>query len=358
MSKILYAASTMSHINNFHTAYIDALRRDGHEVKVMARGDGADFDIPFVKKMLSHKNTSCRREIRRIIEREKFDAVVLNTALAAFHIRLAMPKKNRPKVVNISHGYLFGEKTSSLKEKILLACEKYLAPRTDSVIVMNDEDMRIARDNRLSKNPPLMILGMGATTPPSVSTREEIRRELLSEDAYVMTFVGELSDRKNQRLLISALPELKLHIPSAVLWLVGDGDKKGELIELADKLGMHDSVVFTGKRSNPCDFIRAADLYVSASKIEGMPFNLIEALGAGATILCSDIKGHRDLIEDGKTGFLFKSEDVRDFVLQAAEKFDTGATPDASAVNSVYEKYSFDNVFEKTYSVIREALNI
>lgn len=358
MSKILYAASTMSHINNFHTAYIKALRRDGHEVKVMARGDDADFNIPFVKKMLSHGNTVCRREIRRIVEREGFDAIVLNTALAAFHIRLALPKKNRPKVINISHGYLFGEKTRSLKEKILLWCEKHLAPKTDTVLVMNEEDLRIAKANRLSINPPVMTLGMGARVPDSSPDREEIRRGMLSEGAYVITFVGELSGRKNQHLLISALPELKLHIPNAVLWLIGEGDKKAELIELADRLGMGDFVIFAGKRSNPCDFIRSSDLYVSASRIEGMPFNIMEALGAGATVLCSDIKGHRDLIEDGTTGFLFESDNAEDFVRRAAEIYRTGASADADAVAAVYEKYSFENVFDKTYAAIKEAIEI
>ena len=356
MSKILYAASNMSHINNFHTAYINALRRDGHDVKVMAKGDGADFDIPFVKKMFSRGNTACRREIKRIVAREKFDVIILNTALAAFHIRFALPKKNRPKVINISHGYLFDEKTPSLKEKLLLFCEKLLVRKTDTVMVMNEEDVRIVRDNHLAKNPPVMTLGMGATTPDAVASRDEVRREMMSNDAYVISFVGELSDRKNQRMLIASLPEIKMHIPNAMLWLIGEGDKKGELIALADRLGMRDSVIFAGRRSNPCDFIRASDLYVSASKIEGMPFNLIEALGTGATILCSDIKGHRDLIEDGVTGFLFPSNDSRAFIDRTVEIYRTGARPNADAVLAKYEEFSFNNVFDKTYSAIKEAV--
>ena len=93
--KILYAASTISHINNFHLPYIEALRQEGYLVKIMARGDGADYNIPFEKKYLSSANTACRRDIRRIIEREGFDIIFLNTSLAAFHIRLALPKKNR-----------------------------------------------------------------------------------------------------------------------------------------------------------------------------------------------------------------------------------------------------------------------
>ena len=64
MSKILYAASNMSHINNFHLPYIDVLKKDGNEVLVMARGEGADFDIPFEKKIFSRANSRCRKMIR------------------------------------------------------------------------------------------------------------------------------------------------------------------------------------------------------------------------------------------------------------------------------------------------------
>ena len=116
MSKILYTASTMSHINNFHLDYINALRSEGHTVLTMARGEGADFNIPFEKKLLSPKNTRCRKEIKRILENEKFDIVILNTTLSAFHIRLAMPRR-RPRVLNIVHGYLFRKIQAFLKER-------------------------------------------------------------------------------------------------------------------------------------------------------------------------------------------------------------------------------------------------
>ena len=74
--KILYAASSMRHINNFHLDYIKALRDMGHTVKVMASGEGADFDIPFEKKLFSPKNTACRKKIREIIRSEGFDVII------------------------------------------------------------------------------------------------------------------------------------------------------------------------------------------------------------------------------------------------------------------------------------------
>ena len=170
-----------------------------------------------------------------------------------------------------------------------------------------------------------------------------------------MTFVGELSDRKNQRMLISALPSIRSTIPSVTLWLVGDGDKREELEQLARSLGVADSVVFAGRRSNPCDFIRASDLYVSASKIEGMPFNIIEALGTGKTVLCSDIKGHRDLIKQGESGFLYPVDDADAFA-KAVIDIHGGARPDLDKVLGTYKAYSWDTVFEETYKTVKEVI--
>ena len=104
MKKILYCASTVSHINNFHRDYISALVESGCEVKVLARGEEADFDIPFEKSIMSPKNLVCIRKIRRILSENRFDCVILNTSLAAFCVRAAARGKDRPKIINTVHG--------------------------------------------------------------------------------------------------------------------------------------------------------------------------------------------------------------------------------------------------------------
>lgn len=357
MSKILYAASTMSHINNFHRSYIDALKGAGNEVLIMANGEGADFDIPFVKKMLSPQNTSCRAEIRRILKREKFDVIILNTTLAAFHIRLAMPKKNRPRVVNIVHGYLFSEKLNSVKANILLLCEKLLRKKTDEIIVMNEEDLRIAKRHKLCLGKVRSSLGMGARVREIQAPADKVRKLICAQDNYLLGFVGELSDRKNQRFLICALPELKISIPKSKLVLVGSGDKREELEALAERLDVSDSVCFAGQTSTPCDFINACDLYVSASEIEGMPFNIIEALGVGKTVLASGVKGHADLISYGKNGYLYENGNITDFV-EKVKAIHSGElpVPDSESIKATYEKYSYDNVYEQTLALIKESL--
>ncbi len=358
MSKILYAAGTFEHIKNFHLPYIDRLRRDGHEVTVMARGEGADLNIPFVKKMLSFKNIICSLRIRGIIKRGKFDTVVLNTTLAAFDTRLFLPKRNRPKVINFVHGYMFSPEPKSIKEKIFLFCEQLLSKKTDYIMVMNSEDCAIAEKYRLCISEIKMTRGMGARISESdflpVELMYERRR---NSDKYIISFVGELSAAKNQRMLICALPEIQVYIPNAVLWLVGDGGHKEALIRLTEKLNLSDSVRFWGYRPHPCDYIRASDLYISASKKEGLPFNVLEAVGCGKTVIASNVKGHRDIIENGKSGFLFSSGDLGELVRLVRGVYRGELSIKPTDARQRYKVFSFDSVFPETYGIMKELID-
>jgi glycosyltransferase EpsD len=357
MSKILYAAGTMDHIKSFHLPYIEALRADGHEVLVMAKGRDADFDIAFVKKMVTAKNIACRRKIKKILKEHKFDAIILNTTLAAFNIRLCLPRRNRPRVINLVHGYMFPKQLRNFKDKLFLFCEKYLRKRTDAIMVMNDEDYSIATENNLCLGDVVMTSGMGALVPETVVPKETIRKYTGTEGKYILCFVGELYRAKNQRMLICALPEIQLAIPNAVLMLVGEGADRFELISLAEELNISSSVYFAGKKKNPCDYIRASDLYVSASEKEGLPFNIVESLGCGQVTLVSDIKGHRDIIEEGKSGFIYPPGDITEFVSKV-KKIHSGElkiNPDDAIER--YKKYSRDVVFDKTYGTMKELLS-
>jgi len=345
----------MDHIKSFHLPYIAKLREDGHEVLTMAKGKDADFNISFEKKMVSFKNMACHRQIRKILKREKFDVLILNTTLAAFNIRFCLPKKNRPKVINFVHGYMFPPKPESTRDKIFFFCEKLLRKKTDYILVMNGDDYKIATENKLCVGETVMTLGMGAKVSEDTTMPIElIRKYYDSTDKYVICFVGELYRAKNQRMLICALPEIQIKIPNAVLWLVGEGTDRNELVGLSEELNLSDSVYFMGRRSNPCDYIYSSDLYVSASQKEGLPFNIMEALGCGKTTLASDIKGHRDIIEDGKSGFLYPNGDINEYVKLVCEVYSGEKKIDPECAKARYKEYSFDSVFPKTYGIIKE----
>ena len=358
MSKILYAASTYSHIRSFHLEYIEALRAMGHEVLTMANGREADFNIPFEKKIFSKKNTACRKEIAKIIAKEDFDAILVNTTLAAFHIRLALKGKKRPRVINFVHGYLFSKNSSLPKRLAFLACEKLLSRKTDAVIVMNGEDLEIAKKNQLSKGEVYMTRGMGVKPSVPKKSREEMRTELSINESFVMTFVGELSKRKNQEFLIRALKIIRTEIPNASLVLVGDGDERDALAELTDELELSNAVKFLGRRSDVADILCSSDLYVSAAKSEGLPFNIAEALSLGLTVIASDVKGHNDILKENNAGILYTPDNPSEFKDLVVAFKNGKLKPSAQSISEAFKKFSFEEVFSTTLKTVTEALNL
>lgn len=355
MSKILYAASSASHLYAFHQPYIKALRTAGHTVLTMAYGDGVDFDIPLDKKMLSPRNLRAIGKIRKILKAESFDLVILNTSLMAFLVRLALGRA-RPRVVNVVHGYLFPEKPVGLKARgraaLLLSAERILRKRTDAILTMNEEDLEIARANDLAPS-VIQTLGMGVPERTARVPREEIRREYGAEDKLVLAFVGELSKRKNQSFLINALAKIRARGVDACLWLAGEGALRKRLEKRASALGCEREVVFLGKRCDVSDIMRAADVYVSAAAGEGLPFNIVEALASGCRVIASDVKGHRDILSGG-AGELFSLSDEEKFISLVL----SGERAPEEKISSAANRFSYENVFDSTLSALISAGNL
>ena len=318
--KILYAASTKSHLDRFHRPYIQSLKKYG-EVALMATGEDVDFPILFDKHFFSISNLKSIQKIRKILKEESFDLILVHTTLAAFLIRMALKGlKKRPYVINVVHGYLFQEDLQGLKAKILLLCEKLVRKQTDDIVVMNQEDWRIANKHGLCQRRVFGVSGMGI--PDAFSTPApdaELRgRFISSEGDCLCTFVGELSNRKNQAFLIQAVKRLREKRMPVRLCLVGDGENKERLEEEIRTLGLQDSVFLAGSTSCVGDYLAITDIYVSASISEGLPFNIMEAMAYGLPIVASDVKGQSDLLEGVPQG-LYPLNDMEAFCQSVAE---------------------------------------
>jgi glycosyltransferase involved in cell wall biosynthesis len=89
-----------------------------------------------------------------------------------------------------------------------------------------------------------------------------------------------------------------------------------------------------------------------------MPSNLIEALGAGKTVLASRIKGHEDLIVDSIDGFLYEYDDLDEFVNKTCQIYDKNLEIDRKNIEEKYKIYEKERVLPDTLAVIRESLEL
>lgn len=332
--KVLFTASTYSHILNFHLPYLERFRSDGWEVHVGCGGAEkkipyADkvLHLPFEKKMHSPSNFRTAVLLRREICSERYDLVITHTSLAAFFTRLALKGlKNRPRVINVAHGYLFGGGgKSGTKDKILIAAEKMVARQTDLILTMNEWDYLAAKEYALAPN-VYNIPGIGVDFEKRCialpDSREKVRSEWsIPEEAFVLFYAAEFSTRKNQQMLIRAMR----HLPeNVVLVLAGSGELLEQCKQLAKDICVENKVIFPGYVSDVAAWYAASDAAVSSSRSEGLPFNIMEAMYCGLPVVAGAVKGHTDLIDDGKTGLLYPFDDDASFAHQVDKLLESG----------------------------------
>ena len=314
MGKLLMTASTWGHIRSFHLPYLRELQRRGWETHVACRGlpesppyTDAGIELPLEKRMGAPANLRAARILRERVRREDYDLIVTHTALAAFFTRLGIKGlKNRPRLVNVVHGYLFDGDTPAGRRLLLLAAERLTARETDLLLTMNAWDEALARRCRLGASVegiPGMGVDYSRLDQASPEAGVQLRRALgIPPEAFVLLYAAEFSPRKSQEVLLRAMTRLP---ERAVLILCGQGEKREECIALGKRLGLGNRVRFPGQVANMAAWYRMADAAVSASRSEGLPFNVMEAMHMGLPLALSRVKGHTDLVTEGETGLLY-----------------------------------------------------
>ncbi|WP_296176352.1 glycosyltransferase [Psychrobacter sp. UBA2769] len=129
--------------------------------------------------------------------------------------------------------------------------------------------------------------------------------------------VGRLSVEKGFDRLLLIWEEFLANNKNYILKIVGDGEEKENLIQLAKSLNISDSIIFTGFLSNDetVKEIRKSKIYVMTSLQEAFPMVLLESISQGIPIVAYDVRvGPRSIIKDGYNGFLVKENDIKTFI--------------------------------------------
>ncbi|MBQ5979813.1 MAG: glycosyltransferase family 1 protein [Bacteroidales bacterium] len=123
----------------------------------------------------------------------------------------------------------------------------------------------------------------------SKAIRDEYRRRFhLSDKTIVLGSTARFSNQKNHPFLLSLFSEFHALVPDSALLLLGDGELRGYLEDMAKDLGISDTVFFTGIVPNVADYEQAMDFFLMPSFYEGLPLSLVEAQVSGLKCFVSD----------------------------------------------------------------------
>lgn len=326
MKKVLYVATVDVHIKTFHLPYLKMLHDNGYEVHVATNGNeqfpycDVKHQICIERSPFKIKNIKAIKELKKIIEFEKFDIIHCHTPMGAVVARLAAKKsrkKYHTRVIYTAHGFHFYKGAPLINWLLFYPIEKWLAKYTDNIITINKEDYEraVAKFGKYCSNIHY-IPGIGIDLKKfdfnlSISEKKKIRKELgLKEDDFVIIFPARLDKNKNQIFLINCIEKICNEYGNVHLLLPGKDELNGYCQEITIKKKIDNKVHFLGHRDDIPKLLKISNLAVSSSVREGFGLNLVEAIYCDLPVIATTNRGHRDIIINGVNGFLINlSED-------------------------------------------------
>lgn len=322
--KVAFVARVYGHLEAFHLPYMKLLQGQGYEVHAYASFDhgkaGVEalgvicHDTPFFRGILALGNITVCQELGQSFRSERFQMVHVNTPIAGFLARIAAWLAHVPVVIYTAHGFHFFKGAPLSYWMLYYPAEWLLSRVTDYIITINQEDF--ARAGRFPvRRRVFYIPGIGVDTNAFSGVRDfslkALRSELnVQEKDYVITCIAELNKNKNQIQLVKAVAKLVKNGAPVQCFLLGTGSSEIELKTFVQQSGLSGNIHLLGFRRDVPEILALTDVAVLVSRREGLPKALLEAMAAGKAVVATNVRGNRDLIEDGVNGCLVAVNDV------------------------------------------------
>ncbi len=287
----------------------DTVTPDGIPVKV----------IPFPSRITPFADLASLVKLVRYFRQENFDIVHAHTIKPGLLGRIAARVARVPVVLYTIHGFHFHDQMKPAQIAFYGFIERIGASLSDLLLSQNQEDIRTAVRMSIAKPDKIRHLGNGIdirvfhpsrVTPELVKAkREELR---IPNGHKVVAMVGRLVREKGFYEYFEAATILKRRgIPAVFLSVGAVHEKKGAVdpIGLIRKFGLVGYLHFLGLRHDIPDLLAAVDVLVSPSYAEGIPRNVMEACAMGKPVVATDVRGTREIIENGVTGILVPPKD-------------------------------------------------
>lgn len=134
---------------------------------------------------------------------------------------------------------------------------------------------------------------------------EEPIPEIFRGDRFNIVTCGRVAKEKGMDLAVEACAMLvNAGHDDIHWWIVGGGPAEAEVRERIVQLGMEPYITMLGMKENPYPYIKRGDLYVQPSRVESYGLTISEAMALGKTVVSTDTDGAREMIQNGKYGFL------------------------------------------------------
>lgn len=274
----------------------------------------------------------------------------------------AKQAKSKAKVIYTAHGFHFFKGASKMNWLFFYPVEKLLAHYTDTLININQEDYTLATTKKFKvKDQIIKVNGVGVDlskfTAVTPQAKLQLREEYgFSKEDFLLIYPADLVTGKNQEMIFKAVKILKDKIPTIKLLLPGHQKMIEEYRQMVKSMGIEENVEFMGYRRDIAKLVAMCDVSVSASRREGLPVNLIEALAIGKPIVATRVRGNSDIVEDGVNGFLVELDNYEQMAEKLLEIYSNPSLAEKMGQEAVKlsKKYSIEEVNKSLANVYKK----
>jgi glycosyltransferase involved in cell wall biosynthesis len=274
-----------------------------HEIALGAGTDGylcdvaRELGIPFfpiphlVHPMKPWKDARAVHEVLRAMKQWKPDLIHGHTSKAGMVARIAGCVSSTPTVFT-AHTWSFSACFSWQQQAISVPLERIAAATNCRIIAVSEANRDLAVRHRIAQAEKLVTVWNGIEDTP-------LRAQPGAGECPRIVMVARFAMQKDQALLIRALRSIRHDYQ---LDLVGDGPLRSAAEAEARASGAR--VNFLGERTDVAELLANAHIFVLASKWEGLPLSILEAMRAGLPVVASDVGGVAEAVTDGESGYL------------------------------------------------------
>ena len=324
--KILYVAALNETINAFLIPHIERLIELGNTVDC-ACNINMDIDEKLNKLEVKYYNINFERnpvkinylkvirDIKNVYRKNNYDIVHVHTPIAAFLTRFAL-RKEKVKIIYTAHGFHFYKGAPIINWILYYPLERIAAHWTDKLITINTEDFNRSKLFKLRDNGKTLLMhGVGITKEQyevNKFDKEQYRKNInISKDDFVLLILADVNYNKNHIQIIKAMKLINKKDNNIKVICAGEGPLKEKLINKVKKMKLEDKISFLGFRSDVKELLHISDCIGLFSKREGLGKCLLEGMITGKSLIATDTRGPRELIEDNKNGFLVEIGDYK-----------------------------------------------
>lgn len=239
-------------------------------------------------------------EIKKFLEKEKFNVVHFNSTNALFGAIGAKISKSKPKTIFTFHGLSILDPNYKTPFKwFYFLIFKFLLKFIDIPVFVCQANLKWAKEKKLIKEG--VVIYNGIETPEFLE-RELARRfferkiKISLKDRFLIGSIGRLDYSKNYEFLIKIFPEILKVKPETILIIIGEGQERKKLERLIEKLNLKEKIFLIGEIKDASKYLRGFDLFVLPSRYEGLAITLIETLFAQIPVLASNVGGNEEIV--------------------------------------------------------------